>query len=65
MPELRQLSKRTQQVEPNRRASSVIACRTRGLNLEWDRRRCPRLHPKVYLPSNVALLVAEIEDHAS
>lgn len=40
-------------------------CRTSGFNLERDRRRYPRLHSKIYLPSNVGLLVAEIEDHAS
>lgn len=64
MPELRQRSKWTQQVEPNRRANSGIACHTRGFKLHRDRAG-DRLHPKVNSPSNVALLVAEIEDHAS
>ena len=46
-------------------ANRVIACRTAGSDLERDRRRYRRLPSKIYLLSNVAPLVAEIENYAS
>ena len=64
IPDLHQPPKRKQRATPNRRASPVIACWTRTFNLERTAART-RIALEILVLSNVAPLVAEIEDHAS